>query len=114
MIITTFKVNSLVSRYAEAIYQDIKARNGGDYFTMNVGNKVIEVAISDGAKSVRLLVDSYLLNALKQEKKAWKKAAVQVLKVCVINGVITGYGREIWKSMINDMGNTLAEQGEFQ
>ncbi|MGC4882197.1 hypothetical protein ACON3F_05660 [Providencia hangzhouensis] len=114
MIITTFKVNSLANRYAEAIYQDVKTRNGGEYFTMNVGNKVIEVAINNGAKSVRLLVDRYLLNALKQEKKSWKKAAVKVLKVCVINGVLTGYGREIWKSMINDMGNTLAEQGEFQ
>lgn len=114
MITKNFKVNSLANRYAAAIYHDVTTRNGGDWFPMNVGNKAIEVAIIDGVKGIRMLVDSYLLEALQKQYPSWEFAAANVLEKCVMNGYITGYGREVWRSMINDMGDSLADKGAFQ
>lgn len=114
MITKNFKVNSLANSYATAIYHDVTTRNGGDWFPMKVGNKAIEVAITDGVKGIRMLVDSYLLEALKQTYPLWEAVAISLIEQCVINGYITGYGREVWQGMINDMGNTLADKGAFQ
>nr|WP_282550845.1 MULTISPECIES: hypothetical protein [Providencia] len=114
MITKNFKVNSLANSYAAAIYHDVTIRNGGDWFPMNVGNKAIEVAIIDGVKGIRMLVDSYLLEALKQAYPTWEAVAISLIEQCVINGYITGYGREVWQSMINDMGDSLADKGAFQ
>lgn len=114
MITKNFRVNALANSYAAAIYHDVTARNGGDWFSMEVGDKTIEIAIIDGVKGIRELVDSYLLEVLQQQYPAWEFAAVNVLGKCVSNGSITEYGREIWQSMMNDMGNTIAAQGEYQ
>ncbi|AMG66547.1 hypothetical protein [Providencia stuartii] len=114
MITKNFKVNSLANSYAAAIYHDVTTRNGGDWFSMNVGNKTINVAIIDGVKGIRMLVDSYLLEALKEQYPSWEFTAANVLEKCVINGYISGYGREIWQGMINDMSDTLADKGAFQ
>ncbi|EPK8022435.1 hypothetical protein KKI84_003606 [Providencia rettgeri] len=114
MITKNFKVNSLANSYAAAIYHDVTTRNGGDWFPMNVGNKAIEVAIIDGVKGIRMLVDSYLLEALKQSAPMWETTAISLMGQCVINGYITGYGHEVWQSMINDMGDSLADKGAFQ
>ncbi|EPP7629105.1 hypothetical protein ACUVB7_003276 [Providencia rettgeri] len=114
MITKNFKVNSLANNYAAAIYHDVTTHNGGDWFPMNIGNKAIEVAIIDGVKGIRMLVDSYLLEALKQAYPTWEAVAISLIEQCVINGDITGYGREVWQSMINDMGDSLADKGAFQ
>lgn len=114
MITKNFKVNSLANSYASAIYHDVTTRNGGDWFSMKVGNKVIEVAIIDGVKGIRELVNSYLLEALQQEFTSWEFVAVNILEKCVKCGEMTEYGREIWQSMINDMGDSLADNGAFQ
>ncbi|EMQ2848231.1 TPA: hypothetical protein ACWL8W_003197 [Proteus mirabilis] len=114
MITKNFKVNSLANSYAAAIYHDITTRNGGDWFSMKVGNKTIEVAIIDGVKGIRMLVDSYLLKALKGQYPTWEAVAISLIEQCVINGYVTGYGLEVWQSMINDMGDSLADKGAFQ
>lgn len=114
LITKNFRVNALANLFAGAVYHDITTRNGGDWFTMNIGSKSIEVAIIDGVKGIRMLVDSYLLEALQQQSRTWEPAAVRVLEQCAANGFITGFGREIWQSMINDMGDTLADKGAFQ
>ncbi|EMH1415425.1 hypothetical protein RGJ02_003253 [Morganella morganii] len=114
LITKNFRVNALANLFAGAVYHDVTTRNGGDWFPMNVGNKAIEVAITDGVKGIRMLVDSYLLEALQQQSRTWEPAAVRVLEQCTANGFITGFGREIWQSMINDMGDTLADKGAFQ
>ncbi|HEM8210034.1 MULTISPECIES: hypothetical protein [Providencia] len=109
-----FRLNALANNFSAAIYHDVTTRNGGDWFPMNVGNKTIEVAIIDGVRGIRMLVDSYLLGALKQAYPTWEAVAIGLIEQCVINGYVTGYGREVWESMINDMGDSLADKGAFQ
>ncbi|MCP9270501.1 hypothetical protein M5U04_21125 [Xenorhabdus sp. XENO-1] len=114
MITKNFRLNALANTYAAAIYHDVTTRNGGDHFTMQVGKTEINVAIVDGVKGIRDLVDSFALEALQQNYSAWEMIAVNLMEKCVVNGYLTGYGREIWQSMINDMGDTLAAKGAFQ
>lgn len=114
MLTKNFKVNSLANSYAAAIYHDVTTRNGGDWFLINAGDDTIKVAIIDGVKGIRELVDSYLLEALQQQYPSWEFVASHVLKKCASNGSITEYGREVWQSMMKDMGNTIAAQGEYQ
>ncbi|WP_237387007.1 hypothetical protein [Xenorhabdus sp. Sc-CR9] len=114
MITKNFRLNALANTYSAAIYHDATARNGGDHFTMQVGKTEINVAIVDGVKGIRELVDSYVLGALQQNYPAWEVIAINLLEKCVVNDYLTGHGREIWQSMINDMGDTLAAKGMFQ
>ncbi|MDC9606391.1 hypothetical protein [Xenorhabdus griffiniae] len=114
MITKNFRLNAFANTYAAAIYHDVTTRNGGDHFTMQVGKTEINVAIVDGIKGIRELVDSYALEALQQNYPAWEVIAINLMEKCVVNGCLTGYGREIWQSMINDMGDTLAAKGMFQ
>ncbi|BET98140.1 hypothetical protein [Xenorhabdus taiwanensis] len=114
MITKNFRLNALANTYAAAIYHDVTTRNGGDHFTMRVGKTEINVAIVDGIKGIRELVDSYALEALQQRYPVWEVIAINLMEKCVVNGSLTGYGREIWQSMINDMGDTLAAKGMFQ
>ncbi|MDE9535486.1 hypothetical protein [Xenorhabdus bovienii] len=114
MITKNFRLNALTNTYAAAIYHDVTTRNGGNHFTMQVGKTEINVAIVDGIKGIRELVDSYALEALQQNYPAWEVIAINLMEKCVVNGYLTGYGREIWQSMINDMGDTLAAKGVFQ
>ncbi|MEX0447994.1 hypothetical protein [Xenorhabdus sp. SGI246] len=114
MITKNFRLNALANTYAAAIYHDVTTRNGGDHFTMQVGKTEINVAIVDGIKGIRELVDSYALEVLQQNYPAWEVIAINLMEKCVVNSCLTNYGREIWQSMINDMGNTLAAKGAFQ
>ncbi|KLU16078.1 MULTISPECIES: hypothetical protein [Xenorhabdus] len=114
MITKNFRLNALANSYAAAIYHDVTTRNGGDHFTVQAGKTEINVAIVDGVKDIRELVDSYALEVLQQNYPAWEVIAINLMEKCVVNGYLTGYGREIWQSMINDMGDTLAAKGMFQ
>lgn len=113
MTTKNFKVNSLANHYSFALYRDITARNGGDWFDMTVGNKTVKVAIIDGVKGIRQLVDNYFLAALKLDYPRWEDTAIKLFSLCVVNGYLTGYGRELWQSMINDMSEALAQHGGF-
>ncbi|PHM60951.1 hypothetical protein [Xenorhabdus ishibashii] len=58
MITKNFRLNALANTYAASIYHDVTTRNGGDHFTMQVGKTEINVAIVDGVKGIRELVDT--------------------------------------------------------
>ncbi|CBJ81132.1 hypothetical protein XBJ2_1060002 [Xenorhabdus bovienii str. Jollieti] len=113
MITKNFRLNALANAYAAAIYHDVTARNGGDHFAMRVGKTEISVAIVDGIKGIRELVDSYALEALQQNYPAWEVIAINLMEKCVINDCLTGHGRKIWQSMINDMGTCWQLRGRF-
>ncbi|MBD2784153.1 hypothetical protein ID858_14010, partial [Xenorhabdus sp. DI] len=89
MITKNFRLNVLANSYAAAIYHDVTARNGGDHFTMQVGKTEVSVAIVDGVKGIRELVDSYALEALQQNYLAWEVIAISLMEKCVVNGVLT-------------------------
>ncbi|MDE9528402.1 hypothetical protein KKJ20_22275, partial [Xenorhabdus bovienii] len=72
MITKNFRLNALANTYAAAIYHDVTTHNGGNHFTMQVGKTEINVAIVDGIKGIRELVDSYALEALQQNYPAWE------------------------------------------
>ncbi|PHM59114.1 prophage protein [Xenorhabdus stockiae] len=114
MITKNFRLNALANSYSAAIYNDVVTRNGGAHFTMQIGKTEINIAIVEGAKGIRELVDSYALEALQQSYPAWEVIAIALMEKCVVNGLLTVYGREIWQSMINDMSETLAAKGMFQ
>ncbi|MCC8385965.1 hypothetical protein GPY51_22835 [Photorhabdus laumondii subsp. laumondii] len=114
MITKNFHLNALVNTYAAAIYHDMTTCNGGAHFTVQVGKTEINVAIVDGVKGVRQLVDSCALEVLQQNYPAWELIAIKLMEKCIVNDRLTGYGREIWQSMVKDMGDTLARRGMFQ
>ncbi|PHM23358.1 hypothetical protein [Xenorhabdus ehlersii] len=114
LITKNFRLNTLANDFSAAVYREVTHQNGGDHFTMQVGKTEINVAIVDGVNGIRQLVDSYTLEALQQNYPAWEVIAINLMEKCVINGYLTGYGREIWQSMINDMGEALAAKGAFQ
>ncbi len=114
LITKNFQLNALANEFSAAIYQEVTHQNGGDWFKMQAGKTEIHIAITDGVKGIRLLVDSYALEALAQSYPAWENVAIALMQSCVVNGYLTGHGREIWQSMINDMGDALAETGAFQ
>jgi hypothetical protein len=116
MTLTTknFRLSALANEFSAAIYHDVTTRNGGEHFTIQAGKIEINVAIVDGVKGIRALVDSYALEALQQNYPTWEVIAVNLMEKCVTNGALTDYGREIWQSMINDMGDSLASKGAFQ
>lgn len=106
-----FRLNALANQFAAAIYNHIREQNGGAWFPMNVNGQRIEVAITDGSTGIRLLVDSYLLEPLKQEYPHWEQLASKLLNLCLEGNEPTERGKDIWQSMINDMSATLSKKG---
>ncbi|EMK5482111.1 hypothetical protein V9G66_002126 [Escherichia coli] len=60
------------------------------------------------AKGVRSLIDSYTLAAMKVFYPQWETVGIELLERCVTKDGLTDVGREIWQSMVNDMGATVA------
>lgn len=50
----------------------------------------------------------YALEALKKHCPQWETVGIELLSRCVTSVGLTGRGREIWQSMVNDMGATVA------
>ena len=48
------------------------------------------------------------LEALKEHYPQWESVGIELLSRCVTATGLTGRGREIWQSMVNDMGATVA------
>lgn len=111
IITKDFRLNALANRYAKAIYNHIKQQNGGDWFRMAVNGKLAEVAIIDGSAGIRMLVDSYLLEPMKQEYPCWEQLATSLLILCVDGNEPTDRGKSIWQSMVNDMSASLSNDG---
>ncbi|WP_106495402.1 hypothetical protein, partial [Escherichia coli] len=68
----------------------------------------VRVEIVNGVKGVRSLIDSYALAAMKVSYPQWETVGVELLERCVTNDGLTDVGREIWQSMVKDMGATVA------
>lgn len=108
LITKNFQLNALANQYASAIYSDISATNTSASFMVNAGGQAIQVNIVGGISGVRDLVDSYALEALKDNYPQWEAVAIQILSKCVRGDELTESGREIWQSMVKDMGSTVA------
>lgn len=110
MITKNFRLNALANQYAAALYNHVTATSGGEYFMIDAGGESVRVNILGGVKGMRDLVDGYALEALKGHYPAgrWESVGVTFLSRCVNAGGLTDTGIEIWGSMINDMGATVA------
>lgn len=107
LITQNFRLNSLANQYAVALYNHISSTND-DHFMINAGGQSIRVNIIGGVQGVRDLIDGYALEALKESYPQWEAVGIQLLSKCVSGNELTKSGREIWQSMINDMGETVA------
>lgn len=108
MITKNFRLNALANQYAVALYVHITATSHGDYFMIDAGGEPVRVEIAGGVKGVRDLIDGYALEALKEFHPQWEGVAIELMSRCVTAGGLTQHGREIWQSMVNDMGATVA------
>ncbi|END1364421.1 hypothetical protein ABLL29_004568 [Salmonella enterica subsp. enterica] len=107
-------LNALANQYAEAVYSHLCQQNGGNWFQMLIGEQQITVAITDNAASIRLVVDSWLLEPIQQQYTQWESVATEVLTGCLDGDVLTAHGRTIWTEILSDMGDALAgAQGVF-
>ncbi|WNN45451.1 hypothetical protein [Winslowiella toletana] len=109
LITKNFRLNALANQYSTAIYDHLKRQSGGDWFPMEIKGQRVEVAIVDGSAGIRLLVDSYLLEPIKQEYPHWEALAGNLLTLCTDGGSLTERGESIWQSMINDMSTSLSK-----
>ncbi|MCG7803801.1 MULTISPECIES: hypothetical protein [Enterobacter] len=111
MITKNFQLNSLANQYAAALYDHITATSGGAYFMVDVGGQSVSVDIIGGVKGVRDLIDSYALEALRDNYPHWESIGIALMTRCAGRGGITDTGIEIWQSMTNDMGATVSGNG---
>lgn len=109
LITKNFRLNALANQYSAAICDHLKRQNGGDWFPMEIKGQRVEVAIVDGSAGIRLLVDSYLLEPIKQEYPHWEALAGNLLNLCTDGSSLTDRGESIWQSMINDMSASLSK-----
>ncbi|RRW66983.1 hypothetical protein EGJ48_20305 [Pantoea dispersa] len=109
LITKNFRINALANKYSAAIYNHVRHQNGGDWFPMEIKGHRIEVAIVDGSAGIRMLVDSYLLEPMKQEYPHWEALASNLLPLCTDGSSLTERGESIWQSMINDMSASLSK-----
>ncbi len=107
VITQNFRLNALANQYAAALYNHISATSG-NHFMINANGQPIQVNIIGGIKGVRDLIDGYALEALRDNYQHWENLGIQLLSKCVQDGELTPSGHEIWQSMVNDMGNTVA------
>lgn len=110
MITKNFRLNALANQYAAALYNHVTATSDGDYFMIDANGESVRVNILGGVKGMRDLVDGYALEALKERYPAgrWESVGVTFLSRCVGADGLTDTGIEIWGSMVNDMGATVA------
>lgn len=109
IITKNFRLNALANLFAAAVYDGVRQKNGGDWFPMEIKGHRIEVAIIDGSAGIRMLVDSYLLEPMKQEYPHWEALASNLLTLCTDGSSLTERGESIWQSMINDMSASLSK-----
>lgn len=111
MITKNFQLNLLANQYAAALYDHITATSGGAYFMIDAGGQSVRVDVTGGVKGVRDLIDGYALEPLRESFKQWEGAGIALMTKCASSTGITDIGAEIWQSMTNDMGATVAGNG---
>ena len=107
VITKNFHLKALANQFAAALYNHISATSG-DSFHIDADGQPIKVNIIGGVKGVRSLIDSYALEALKDNLSQWEAVGIRLLSKCVCENELTQSGKEIWQSMVNDMGDTVA------
>ncbi|MFM7947866.1 hypothetical protein [Hafnia paralvei] len=107
MITKNFKLNALANQFSTAVYDHVTTTNGGDNFMINAAGVMVRVDIIGGAKGVRDLIDGFVLEALKEAYPQWESIAIALLRKCVNSAGLTEHGREIWESVVGDMGATV-------
>ncbi|HHQ5851751.1 hypothetical protein I4P08_14210 [Enterobacter hormaechei] len=108
MITKNFRLNALANQYATALYNHITATNGGEYFMVDAAGQQIRVELVGGVGGMRDLVNGCALEALKENYPQWESVGIALLSKCVNADGLTDTGREIWQSMVADMGATVA------
>jgi len=109
LITKNFRLNALANSYSAALYDHIRQKNGGDWFTINVNDSPIRVNIVGGVEGLRQLVDEFCLNALKKNYQGWEAMGLVLMSKCLNGTTLTQSGLEIWQSMVNDMGDSVTE-----
>lgn len=109
LITKNFRLNALANTYSAALYEHICQENGAPVFTINADQSPIQVNIVGGVAGLRDLVDEFYLNALKKNYQGWEAAGIALMGKCLKGTVLTKSGLEIWHSMVNDMGDSVAE-----
>lgn len=112
LVTKDFRLNSLANQYATAVYAAIQKENGGDWFTVNADGQDIRVDIIGGVSGVRDLIDAYGLEAMKLNYPQWESLAITLLTTSLKGKRLTKAGREIWQSMVDDMGATVIARGK--
>lgn len=108
VITQNFRLNALANQYAAALYNHLSTTSTDDCFMIDANGVAIKVNIIGGTKGIRDLIDGYALEALKERYARWEDIGIQLLSKCVSGNELTDAGHQIWQSMINDMGSTVA------
>lgn len=111
LITKNFRLNALANQFSTAIFDLIRQKNGGDWFTVNADGQDIHVEIIGGVRGIRELVDACFLAALKDIGPQWEGIAIKWLSQCVVDGELSERGIELWTSMRADMGDSVARRG---
>lgn len=109
LITKNFRLNALANSYSAALYDHICQENTAPVFTINVDQSPIQVNIVGGVSGLRDLVDEFYLNALKKNYQGWEAMGLALMSKCLNGTELTQAGLEIWQSMVNDMGDSVAE-----
>lgn len=109
-ITKNFRLNALANSYSAGIYDHVCKLNGGPHFQIVANGSPITIQIAGGVSGVRQLVDEFYLNALKKNYQGWEAMGLALMAKCLNkNNSVTAAGLGIWESMVNDMGDSLAE-----
>jgi hypothetical protein len=102
-------LDALANQYAAALYNHITITNGGEHFTVDAVGVTVHVEIIGGIKGVRQLIDACFLQAVKDDGKGWVLVAIYALNKFTRGTELTDDGREMWQSMVNDMGAAVTD-----
>jgi hypothetical protein len=106
------RISVLANRLAMAIYRHNQLENGRDFVPLNAGGQRIMMEIIGGVEGIRPLVDSYLIDAVKENYPHWQSVAILLISACLDGEQLSAHGVEVWQGMINDMGSTIANNSK--
>ncbi|KGT91272.1 hypothetical protein NG99_17055 [Erwinia typographi] len=108
VITKNFRLNALANSYSTAILEHVCKQNGGPHFQIIANGYPVTIQIVGGVSGVRQLVDAYYFEALKLNYQGWEALGIATISQCLINGSeLTSKGKEVWESMIADMGASV-------
>lgn len=109
MITKNFRLNALANQFSAAVYNYITATSPGACFMINAGGQPVRVDIVGGVSGVRLLVDRYFLEAVRDNYAQWEDVAIALLDISLNGSELTSHGLEFWRNMVSDMGHAVSD-----